>query len=131
MCVRMVETMLNTMNHGARAKEEQRLEKGVCNQMEKAGYIGARAKCCDHIAELGNRRVGQHPLDVPLCDCNKRCKKSSKGADASHELHTGWRHFTGNEEKWEHPHQQKDTGRDHCRSVNHGTDRSGAFHCVR
>ena len=54
MCVCMMETMLDTVNHRAGAKEEQPFKESMGNQVKKAGSIGADAQSSDHKAKLGN-----------------------------------------------------------------------------
>ena len=54
------------VNHRAGAEEEQRLEHAVREQMEEAGAGEAGADRRHHVAELRDRRVGEHALDVVL-----------------------------------------------------------------
>ena len=58
--------MLDTVNHAAGAKEQQCLEKGMRQQMEKCGHVCPHADGGHHIAELGDCGVGQYPLNIPL-----------------------------------------------------------------
>ena len=44
MLVRVMEAMLDAVDHAARAEEEQRLEEGMRDQVEEAGHIGADAR---------------------------------------------------------------------------------------
>jgi hypothetical protein len=44
--------MVHRVNHAARAKEQQRLEESVREQMEHRRAIGAYACCKEHIAKL-------------------------------------------------------------------------------
>ena len=48
----------------AGAEEEQRLEEGVREEVEDRRHVGADAERQHHVAELADRRVGQHALDV-------------------------------------------------------------------
>ena len=76
-----MEAMLDTMNHTAGAKEQERLEKGMGNQMEEASAISADTQGSHHVAQLADGRIGQDPLDIPLRNRNCRSKEGGKGAD--------------------------------------------------
>ena len=54
------------VDHRPGAEEQQRLEEGVGEQVEQPGGVGAGAHGGDHVAELRQRRVGEHLLDVVL-----------------------------------------------------------------
>ena len=54
------------VDDGAGGEEEQRLEEGVGQEMEDAGRVGADAAGQEHVAELGDRGVGEDALDVVL-----------------------------------------------------------------
>ena len=107
-CVGMMKAMLDAVDDRTRAQEEQRFEEGMGKQVEKAGDVGASAQGRHHIAQLGNRRVGQDPFDVPLRYGDQRGKERREGADASHKLHAGGCYLAGCVEDRKHPYQQKD-----------------------
>jgi hypothetical protein len=73
--------MLHAVDNGAGAEEEQGFEEGVCNEMEGPGHVGADPQGGDHEAELRNRRVSQHALDVILRDGNRRREDGRERAD--------------------------------------------------
>ncbi len=54
MRMNMVQAMFHPMNHTTRTEEEQRLEKGVGNQMEESSHIGTGAKGGNHKAKLAD-----------------------------------------------------------------------------
>ncbi len=64
-------SMLYAVDHRSSAEEQQRLEEGMCYQMEHPGGVTAQSYCCYHKAELTDRTVGQHFLDIPLARGNK------------------------------------------------------------
>ena len=59
------------VDHRARAKEQERLEKGVGQEMEDAGRIGRDTAGEEHITELAARGIGYHPLDVVLHETDR------------------------------------------------------------
>ena len=65
----------------ARAEEEQRLEEGVGHQVEDAGGEGAHPAAQEHVAELADRRVGQHALDVVLHEADGGGEERGERAD--------------------------------------------------
>ena len=54
------------VNHRAGAQEQQALEERVRDQVEQAGDPAAQAEGEHHVAELADRGVGEHALDVDL-----------------------------------------------------------------
>ena len=62
MLVRVMKTMLDTVNHAAGTEEQERLEEGVGQQVEERGHVCPHPDCRHHIAELRDRRVGQQPV---------------------------------------------------------------------
>ena len=54
------------VDHAAGAEEEAGLEEGVRDEVEDRRAVGADAEREEHEAELRDRRIGQHLLDVGL-----------------------------------------------------------------
>ena len=69
------------VDHGARPEEQQGLEERVGVEMEDARGIGADAHGEEHVAELRDRRVGQHALDVVLDEANRSRHERRRHAD--------------------------------------------------
>ena len=69
------------MDHGAGAKEQQRLEEGMGEEMEDAGAVGADALGHEHVAELRAGRIGDDALDVVLHEADGRGEEGGGGAD--------------------------------------------------
>ena len=76
--------VFHAMNDRTGAQEEQRLEEGMRHQVEGCRYISAHPQGCDHIAQLGDGRESQHPLDVILRHRNRGSEQGSEGADKGH-----------------------------------------------
>ncbi len=75
--------LVAAVNHRARAEKQQRLEKGVRDQVEHAHGDAAQAEAGHHVAELRNGGVGEDALDVVLRDGDER------GKDRSGRAHPG------------------------------------------
>ena len=131
MRMNMVQAMFHPMNHTTRTEEQQRLEKGVGNQVEESSDIGTCAQRRNHKAQLADGRIGQHPFDVPLRHRNRRCEDGRKRTDKGDKGHRAWRCFPHHVEEWEHAHNQEDTSRNHRRRMNHGANGRWPFHRVR
>jgi hypothetical protein len=63
------------------AKEQQRLEEGVGEQVEDRAAIGADAKRHEHVAELRTGRIGDDALDVVLHQADGRGEERRDRAD--------------------------------------------------
>ena len=58
--------------HRAGAEEQAALEEGVGEDVEHGRQPGAGAEAEHHVAELADRRVGEHLLDVVLDERQQR-----------------------------------------------------------
>ena len=68
-------------------RNRQRLEEGVSEDVEDAGRPGADTERHDHVAELADRRVRQHLLDVVLHEREQRGDEDRDPADDRHRVH--------------------------------------------
>ena len=111
----------------ARGKEQQRLEESVRHQVEDRHGVGGSAQCNRHVSELGQRRVGNHALDVVLDNPEEAHEQRGDGTDDDDERERGGRQF----EQRRHARYHEDTRGHHGRRVNQRGDRCRAFHRVR
>ena len=89
-----VDDVAHRVHHAAGAEEQQGLEEGVREQVEHRrdhGHAASRrvagAQRQEHVAELADRRVGQHALEVGLRQGDQRGEQGGEAADAGdHEL---------------------------------------------
>ena len=122
--------------HDAAGREEQeRLEKGVGEQVEHARDDGVRAgrrradgaaEAEEHVAELAQRGIGQHALEVVLRQGDQGGEQGREAADAGDD-ELGVRRVLKERGAASH---EVDAGRDHRRGVDQGADRRRAFHGV-
>ena len=115
------------MNHRAAAKEEQRLEEGVCVEMEDTGAEGAHAHRQEHVAELRDGRIREDALDVVLHQTDGAGKQCRHGADHG-DHRQGLRRMA--EEHGVAP-DHVDTRRHHRRGVDESGHGRRPFHRVR
>ena len=64
------------VDHRAGGEEQQRLERGVGEQVEHRGVAATDRQRAGHVAELADRRPGEHPLDVVLGERGERARRS-------------------------------------------------------
>jgi hypothetical protein len=73
-------------DHRAGAEEQQRLEEGVGHQVEHGRRIRGHAQRHGHVAELRQRRIRDHALDVVLHDADQAGEERGGRADDSTKL---------------------------------------------
>ncbi len=110
----------------AGAEEQQRLEEGVGHQVEDAGREGADPAAQEHVAELADRRVGEHALDVVLHEADGGGEDRGERADDRDRGECRGRVRVDRRRARHHV----DAGRDHGRGVDESRDRGRAFHGV-
>ena len=114
--------LVATVNHRARAHEEQRLEEGVRDQVEHADGNAAHRQTRHHVAKLRNGRIGKDALDVVLCDGNQSGKDRRHGTNPcdNRERDRGATNRRTRTHQRIDARDEIDTGSDHCGCVNQG-----------
>ena len=110
----------------ARAHEQQRLEERVGHQVKQAGAVRGHRDAQDHVADLGDRRVGDHPLEVG--DHERHGGGEDQRGRADDRAHVGGRRREL--EQRVTASDQVHAGRDHRGRVDQGRHRGGALHGV-
>ena len=111
----------------AGAHEQQRLEEGVRHQVEEAGAVGGDRDAQHHVADLRDRGVRDHALEVGDGQRHRGGEQQRGAADDRAHVGGGGREL----EQRVHARDQVDAGGDHRRGVDQGADRSRALHGVR
>ncbi len=125
-----VEGVVGGQADRAGAQEQAALEEGVGEQVEHATRPGADAQAHDHVAELGDGRVGQHPLDVGLHEGQRGPEHGGEGADEGHVVQVAGADVEPVEEDRVEPGDQVDAGHHHGGGVDEGRHRRGTGHGV-
>ena len=113
----------------AGAEEQERLEAGVGEQVEdcrREAEQGAGAKACEHVAQLADRGVGEHPLEIVLHRADEGRDERRRGTDDRH--HREGAGAGGKQRR--RPGDQVDAGRHHRRRMDQGAGGRGALHGV-
>ena len=108
------------------AQEQQGLEKRVRHQMEHRHRVGRRPQRHGHIAELRQRGIRHHALDVVLDDAQKAHEQGGNRANDQNEVQRRIRQL----KQGRHACHHKNTGSDHGGGVNQGGNRRRAFHGI-
>jgi hypothetical protein len=112
------------VDHAAGGEEEQRLERGVRQQVEEGGGGGADRERTGHVADLGDGGPGEHALDVVLRGRDERAEQQRDGRHDAQDRQDG-----AGEQRVE-ARDHVDAGRHHRRGVDERGDRRGAGHRV-
>ena len=118
--------LVHGVNDAAGAKEEQALEEGVRHDVEQARGEGADAAAEKHVAQLADRRIRQHPLDVGLHQGNAGGEQCRERANARHHVHRNRRQQVQRLAAHHHVNARGD----HRRGVDQGANRRRPFHGV-
>jgi len=110
----------------ARAQEEQRFEEGVRHEMVEPRDQTARTERDEHVAELADRRVRQHLLDVVLHRRHEAAGECRERADGERDGQGNLAHL----EDRERPRHEVHAGCDHRRGVDERGRRRGARHRI-
>ena len=119
--------MMHPNDDRARGQEQKRLEEGVGHQVKDGCRVGRRTECNCHVAELGQGRVGDDPLDIVLNDTQEAHEERRDGADHDHKRQGRFAQF----EERTHACHHKDTGGYHRGGVNQRRDRGRSLHGIR
>ena len=96
-------------------------------EVEHPVRVGPEAGAEEHVADLGHRRVGDHPLDVDLDERDQTGQQQRSGAEARrHVLHLRRRL-----EDHVRAHDQVDARGDHRGGVDQRADGRRALHRIR
>ena len=118
--------VMHRMDHRTGAKEQQRLEERVREQVEHRRRIHANTGRHEHIAQLRTGRIGNHALDVGLNQTHGRRKERRGGTQNRDERCRLGRVFI----ERRHTADQEHTCRHHGCRVDQRRNRGRAFHRV-
>ena len=115
------------VNHGAGSEEQQRLEECVRVEMKDPGAECADAHRQEHVAELGDGRIREDPLDVRLNQADGSGEDCGRDTDDRDDLESNRRVAVQDGRAADHVH----AGRHHRRGVDERRHGRRAFHGVR
>ncbi len=119
--------VVHGMDDRAGAEEQESLVEGVREHEEDGRVVGADPRGEEHVAQLGDRRIGEDLLDVVLGTGDRRPQQRRRRPDYGDDV----RGVRRPEEDGVDPAHQVDPGRDHRGGVDEGRDGRRAFHGVR
>ena len=79
-----VEGVMAGVAHRTGTEEQAGLEERVCEEMEDTGSPGADTEGHDHVTELGDRRIGEHLLQVGLHEGKETADDGCEATDERH-----------------------------------------------
>ena len=116
--------MVHADNHRTGRQKEQCLEKRMRHQMEDRDAVGRGTQRHGHVAELRQRGIGNHALDVVLDDAQKAHEERGDCADGHDKRQRG----VGQLEERRHARHHEDAGSHHGCCMNECRDWGRAFH---
>ena len=114
------------VDHRARGEEEERLEERVGEEVEHPHHRESGSDGEDHVAELGDRRVGDDPFDVGVHQGHRRGEEGGEAAYPDDGELVG----RGEPEEEGDDGEQVDPGRDHRRRVDERAHGRRALHRI-
>ena len=118
---------MHGVDHGARAKEQHRLEERMREEVEHRRRIDPDTCCHKHVAKLGHGRISNHPFDVILHKANGG---GDKGGGCAKEDNEGFGFIRIFDQRRHARHQEHARGH-HGGGVDQGRHRGWAFHRIR
>ena len=118
--------LVHGVDDAAGAEEEQALEEGVRHDVEQARGKRTDPAAEEHVAQLADRGIRQHPLDVGLHQGDTGSEQRRERPDTRHHVHRDRRQ----EIQRLTAHHHVDARGDHRGGVNQGADRRRPFHGV-
>ena len=115
----------------AGAQEQAGLEEGVGEQVEDGRRPRTHPERHDHVAQLRDRGVGQHLLDVALHEGHAGSDDGGEAADEGHQVDRAAADLEALEEDAVHTGDHEDAGHDHGGCVDERRNRRRAGHGVR
>ena len=94
---------------GARCQEQQGLEERMGEQMEQRERIGRRPQTHDHVAQLRQRGIGHHALDVVLDQAHQAHQEGGRRSNRENDVQ---RHIAELKQR-RHPRNHENARRDH------------------
>ena len=119
--------VVHAHNDRAGPQEQQRFKEGVRHQVEHRHRVGRCTQRHRHVAQLRQRGIGHHALDVVLDDRQKAHEQRRDRPDDQDEVERS----VGQLEQRRHALHHEDAGCHHGGSVDQRGNRGGAFHRVR
>ena len=118
--------VMQTHDDRASSQEQQRFKEGVGHEVEHRHRIGRRAQGHCHIAQLRQRGIRHHALDVVLDDAQEAHEQGGDGTNDQNKVERGVRQLINGR----HARHHENACSHHGGGVNQGRDGCGAFHGV-
>ena len=119
--------MVHAHDDRARSEEQQCLEEGVRHEVEHRNRVRRGAQGHRHVAKLGQRGIGNDPLDVVLDDAEETHEECRDGTYHQDQVQGGVTEL----EQRRHTGHHEDAGSDHGCRMDQGRDRGWTLHRIR